>query len=208
MSTETSELPDPLREALAAAYTAYVQTARVRGADRETRGAEFADLLAALRAQRWPAKYLAEVCGVSSERLRQISAQYATGAEPSLPCEIPVYTAARRRRREPVQRAHLSAEEAAEIRRLAPDAARHAGSLPQDSPYRRASDGLSALLRHHHQRGVIWAELSDATRPWQSWPIPLDTLEELRAQEHRGEVSAMPPLLRVSGVRQRVARSS
>ncbi|MDO5492524.1 MAG: hypothetical protein Q4F53_02785 [Nesterenkonia sp.] len=204
---DAPQLPEQVRESLAAAYTRYAEAAASRRPERRALGAEAADLVAALRAKGWPATHLAEICGVSSERLRQIDKQYATGAASQVAEDAPQYSAPARRRPRTV-RPHLTREEAAAIRELAPDAARNAGSLPQDSPYRLASDRLTSLVRGHHGRGVIWAELSDATRPWEQWPIPPETLEAVREAERAGEPSPLPPVLRISGLRQRVARHS
>lgn len=206
---EAADLPDWLRRRLRSAYADYAEAAAGRREDRVVLGARIADLVTAVRAHGWPAARLAEICGVSSERLRQLGHQYGTGAGPALDQPIPRRAAVRTaRRRTPRGRAHLTAEQAAAIRHLAPVAARHAGSMPGDSPQRRASEELTALIRHHHERGVIWAELSDATRPWEIWPIPEETLQQVRAAEASDSTdSPMPPLLRVSGLRQRVARS-
>lgn len=205
---QTSVLPDDLRLALHAVYTTYASTATSRYAEgRREAGARLADLVAAAKAQRWPLRMLAEPCGVSDERLRQVVKEYATGAAPADAPEIPRYVRPKKTtsRRAP-ERPHLTRAQAERLRELAPLAMRNAGSLPADSPYRKASEELSTLIHRHHDAGVIWAELSDATREWTRWPIPAETLDQIRQAEAAGEPGPLPPELTVSGLRMRAAR--
>lgn len=215
-TTPTSTLPAPVQQALSRAYTEYSSTATSRYAEgRAAAGAAVAQLVEAARARRWPLRLLAQPCGVSEERLRQIVKQYGGAAESSWNAEaatlsIPEYARPPRATRDPSaaakNRPHLQEEQAARLRELAPLAKRHGGAQADDSPYRRASEELSALIHLHHNSGVIWAELSDATRGWTQWPIPAETLTEIRRAEAAGEPSPLPPELTVSGLRMRAAR--
>ncbi len=213
MSTASSAaetLPTELHDALHGAYRDYAEAATSRySSGRTEAGARLADLAAHARGSGWPFAVLAAACGVSGERLRQITQQYGTGAPPSPAVPVPRYVRpGRSPRPAPKSRPHLSEEQAHWLRELAPLAAENTGSHAPDSSARRASDELTALIRSHHERGVIWQELSDATRPWTRWPIPAEDLEKLRDLESAGAESPMPPALRVSGLRQRVSRAA
>lgn len=213
MSTARSAaepLPTELHSALQRAYQDYAEAATSRySSGRTEAGARLADLAAYARESGWPFAVLARSCGVSGERLRQITQQYGTGEPPSPAVPVPRYVRpGRSPRPAPKSRPHLTEEEARELRELAPLAAENTGSHAPDSPARLASDELTTLIRSHHERGVIWQELSDATRPWTRWPIPAEDLEKLRTAEAEGGVSASPPALRVSGLRQRAARAA
>ncbi|OSM42316.1 hypothetical protein, partial [Nesterenkonia sp. PF2B19] len=137
---------------------------------------------------------LAAPCGVSAERMRQFAARHEGEVEADVAALFPVYERPAPARRRPVEHPHLSAGEAAELRDLAVLAKRRTGSHAADSPEAQASERFTALVREHHERGVIWAELSQATAPWTSWPL----------QEAERELE---PVVRVSGLRQRVTRA-
>lgn len=192
-------LPTGAYEALTTAYAAY-DAAAVRSAEQKQHSAELAVLAAAARSAGWPMRVLAEACGVSAERMRQFAARHKEAVPPEVAELFPVYQRPKPAARKQVERAHLSAAEAAALRELAQLASQNTGSHAADSPAARASAEFTELVQAHHARGVIWAEISDATRGWTSWPLTAAEAEAAAAGE-------LEPLVRVSGLRQRIARA-
>lgn len=192
-TNDDGRLPRAAREALEAAYRAYAD-APARSAEQKRWSAEISALAAAGRAAGWPMRLLAQVCGVSAERMRQFAAGRLRDLPPEAKALFPQYKRPRPAARKAVERAHLSVDEAAELRELAKLAGQNTGSHAADSPAAQASRRFTALVRGHHDRGVIWAEISDATRMWTAWPLT------------EGE-TGLEPLVRVSGLRQRIARA-
>lgn len=186
-------LPEAARDALTRAYRDYAE-APVRSAEQKRQAAVLAQLAAAAKQARWPMRLLAEPCGVSAERMRQFAARHAGQVDGGVAALFPGYERPAPARRRPVEHPHLDAEQAARLRELAVLARRRTGSHAADSPEAQASEQFTALVREHHERGVIWAELSAATTPWTSWPLS----EE---EQH------LEPVVRVSGLRQRVSRA-
>lgn len=202
----TPELPDHIKEALKSAYQTYHQAAESRSEDRPAAARTLANLGAAGRHAGWSIKVLAEPTGLTAERLRQIIKSYSDGATPEVGA-FPKYVAPRKAPPPtPVKRVHLTKREAAQLRKLAPDAKENKGSLPLNSKYRKASEQFSELLKKHHTRGVTWREMSDATREWPAWPIPDEVHEEIREAEEAGEKDPYPPTHRIAGLRMRAAR--
>lgn len=199
----TSILPEEARDALQSAYHAYAKAISERSPEREQKAKALAALANIGREAGWSYKRLAEPCGVTPERLRQIVNSSPGGRAPkgTKKSFFPTYQAPRKKKPAPrMARIHLTADEAEVLRTLAPDARRNTGSRPLDSPYRAASVEFSKLIMEHHDRGVIWDELSDATRDWESWPLTgkvakhAKRMRELRreANKLRAENKAIP----------------
>ncbi|MGQ7786218.1 hypothetical protein [Nesterenkonia sp. K-15-9-6] len=186
-------LPDAARDALLEAYRGYA-AAPVRSAEQKRQAASLAQLAAAAKGAGWPMRLLAEPCEVSAERMRQFAARHEGEVAADVAALFPAYARPAPARRRPVEHPHLSAGEAAELRDLAVLARRRTGSHAADSAEAQASGRFTALVREHHDRGVIWAELSAATTPWTSWPL-------------RGAERELEPVVRVSGLRQRISRA-
>lgn len=198
----TSVLPAEARDALKSSYDAYVKSISERSSERESRAKTLAALASLGREAGWSYKRLAEPCGVTPERLRQIVNGNPGGKPPKGTTSIfPTYSPPRKEKPQArTQRAHLTEDEARELRDLAGDARRNTGSRPLDSPFRAASVRFSDLIKMHHDRGVIWDEISDATRNWDSWPLTgkvakhVETVRELRREQSklRTERKAIP----------------
>ncbi|MDZ5078296.1 hypothetical protein [Nesterenkonia sp. HG001] len=192
--TPRETLPEDARDALVRAHRSYAE-APIRSAAQKERGAVLAELAVAGRAAGWPMRLLAEPCGVSAERLRQLASRHSGEVADAAAALFPPYERPAPARRRPAQHPHLSPAEAEELRGLAALATRRTGSHAADAPEALASERFTAMVREHHARGVIWAEISDATKPWSSWP-----LSETERQ--------LEPVVRVSGLRQRVSRAA
>lgn len=198
----TSVLPAEARDALKSSYDAYVKSISERSSERESRAKTLAALASLGREAGWSYKRLAEPCGVTPERLRQIVNGNPGGKPPKGTASVfPTYSPPRKEKPQArTQRAHLTEEEARELRDLAPDARRNTGSRPLDSPFRAASVRFSDLIKMHHDRGVIWDEISDATRKWEEWPLTgrvakhVEAVRELRREQSklRTERKAIP----------------
>lgn len=174
-------LPEEIAVALRSAYQEYSEAARKRSSEGKSRreaARDLARLGADGREAGWSLIAMAKPCDVTPERLRQIIQDYNDG-EPS-GITFPTYEPPKRQPTRVARvRAHLSDEERAKIAELAKDAIRCSGStkvlenMPEDEAdpeeYRRkaapreASKEFSALLMEHHDRGVTWAELAEAT---------------------------------------------
>lgn len=189
----TSVLPAEARDALKSSYDAYVKSISERSSERESRAKTLAALASLGREAGWSYKRLAEPCGVTPERLRQIVNGNPGGKPPKGTTSVfPAYSPPRKEKPQArTQRAHLSEDEARELRDLAGDARRNTGSRPLDSPFRVASVRFSDLIKMHHDRGVIWDEISDATRNWDTWPLTgkvakhVETVRELRREQSK-----------------------
>lgn len=206
-SRATMALPPETAQALRTAYQAYAAAARERSPERTETATALANIAAKGRKWGWPIQVMAEPCEITPERLRQITKKWATGDDVDV--EFPDQRARKkviRRRRRP-KRAHLSVEEADRLLELSDDARKNTGSRPLDSKFRKASEEFSRLIMEHHDRGVIWREISDATREGRpGWPLPEEFLEEIRVAEETGEPDPYPPTHHVSGLRMRAAR--
>lgn len=198
----TSVLPTEARDALKSSYDAYVESISARSSERKDRAKTLAALASLGRDAGWSYKRLAEPCGVTPERLRQIVNGNPEGKAPKGTASVfPIYSPPRKEKPQArAQRAHLNEEEAQELRDLAGDARRNTGSRPLNSPFRTASIRFSDLIKMHHDRGVIWDEISDATRPWEVWPLEgkaakhVEAVRELRREQSklRTERKAIP----------------
>lgn len=189
----TSVLPAEARDALKSSYDAYVKSISERSSERESKAKILAALASLGREAGWSYKRLAEPCGVTPERLRQIVNGNPGGKPPKGTASVfPTYSPPRKEKPQArTQRAHLSEDEARELRDLAGDARRNTGSRPLDSPFRVASVRFSDLIKMHHDRGVIWDEISDATRNWDAWPLTgkaakhVEAVRELRREQSK-----------------------
>lgn len=189
----TSVLPAEARDALKSSYDAYVKSISERSSEREGKAKILAALASLGREAGWSYKRLAEPCGVTPERLRQIVNGNPGGKPPKGTASVfPTYSPPRKEKPQArTQRAHLTEDEARELRDLAGDARRNTGSRPLDSPFRVASVRFSDLIKMHHDRGVIWDEISDATRNWDAWPLTgkaakhVETVRELRREQSK-----------------------
>jgi hypothetical protein len=154
------------------AYGAYA-TAHGSG-DRDARIEAARRLAAVARAGRdahWRWNVLAAPCGISAERLRQITSAYgpAVGdADPSVP-PFPDYLQKVRRARGTrpaaprASRGTLNENERRELRELAAVARTSTGSVPLDDPRRKASERFSDLIIALRGRRVTWREMSEAS---------------------------------------------
>lgn len=196
----TSVLPQEARDALRSSYEAYVKSISERSPERANKAKILASLATLGRDSGWSYKRLAEPCGVTPERLRQIVNGNPGGKPPKGTATVfPAYSPPRKEKPPArAQRAHLSEDEARELRDLAGDARRNTGSRPLDSPFRVASVRFSDLIKMHHDRGVIWDEISDATRNWVSWPLSgdaakhVETVRELRRDQSKLRMERKP----------------
>lgn len=196
----TSALPNDAREALESAYQAYARSISERSNERAERAKTLAALASVGHDVGWSYKRLAEPCGVTPERLRQIVNDNPGGKAPKgAESLFPPYAAPRKAKPQArSQRTHLTEDEARELRDLAGRARRNTGSRPLDSPFRIASVRFSDLIKMHHDRGVIWDELSDATRGWDTWPLAgqvakhVDTVRELRREQSKLRAERKP----------------
>lgn len=187
----TSVLPVEARDALKSSYDAYVMSISERSSERESNAKLLAALTQLGREAGWSYKRLAEPCGITPERLRQIVNGNPGGKVPKSAAGVfPPYLAPRKDKPQTrAKRVHLKAEEARQLRDLAGDASRNTGSRPLDSPFRIASVKFSDLIKKHHDQGVIWDEISDATRNWTTWPLTgeiaehVETVRELRREQ-------------------------
>lgn len=163
----TTTLPPELWKALESAYQAYNTANQERSKDRDAKAVSLAVLAAAGRKAGWPVRALAEPCGVTPERLRQIIKDRAGGkrlpANPKFPKYEPPRAKKDRTPKSKIKRSNLTPEERSELKELAVLARQNTGSRPLNSPYRRASERFSRLIIKYHKRGVIWGEMADAT---------------------------------------------
>lgn len=198
-------LPEDAAAALKAAYGDYAQAVAERSNGRAKAARKLANIAAAGRKAGWSVRALAEPCGVTPERLRQIIKEHADGKRVNV--KFPKHVAPRKPAPRPrIKRTHLTAAQAKELARLAPVAKQNTGSRPLDSEFRTASKKFSTLIKKYHSSGVTWREMSDATRPWTSWPLDEEMLTAIREAEERGEPDPYPPTHKVSGLRMRAAR--
>lgn len=198
----TSILPPEAQAALKSSYDAYAKAISERSGEREGKAKALAALASLGRESGWSYKRLAEPCGVTPERLRQIVNGNPGGKPPKGTTAVfPPYSPPRKKKPQVrTRRTHLTEDEARELRDLAGDARRNTGSRPLDSPFRVASVRFSTLIKQHHENGVIWDEISDATRHWETWPLTgevaqhVENLRELRREQTklRVEWKAIP----------------
>lgn len=198
-------LPEDVAAALESAYGDYSKAVTERSENREKAAQRLANIAAAGRRAGWSVRALAEPCGVTPERLRQIIKEWSNGkrVKVKFPKHVPAKKAAPRAR---VRRAHLTKAQAKELARLAPDAKKNTGSRPLDSKFRLASEEFSALIKEHHESGVTWREMSDATRSWNSWPMDEEMVAAIQSAEEKEQDDPFPPTHKVSGLRMRAAR--
>lgn len=159
----TTTLPSEVTDALASAYTAYSKAVVERSPDRPAVATHLANLAAAGRKAGWSVRALADPCGITPERLRQIIKEHADGQKVTS-VTFPKFSRARKADDKPrTKRSHLSEADAAELKALAPQAKMNTGSRPLTSPVRKASEKFSRLIIKHHKRGVVWREIAEAT---------------------------------------------
>ncbi len=183
-------------QALAGAYRAYVATsaARLDRPEAHRRAAtRLAVLIQAGRDQGWPWRTMADVCGVSSQRISQVvglwggrsdGAQVKVPKFPSYAARLEAARAERAASRPPPVRGHLTDEERDELAELGAIAAQNSGGVPIDDPRRNASERFSALIAEYRQRKVTWREMADATGK---------TVGALRARSGRHGHGSVPP---------------
>lgn len=189
----TSVLPTEARDALKSSYDAYAKSISERSSERQSKAKTLAALASLGREAGWSYKRLAEPCGVTPERMRQIVTGNSGGKPPKGTASVfPPYSPLLKEKPQArSHRANLTEEEARELRDLADDARRNTGSRPLDSPFRAASVRFSDLIKMHHDRGVIWDEISDATRNWDTWPLSgkaakhVEHVRELRREQSK-----------------------
>lgn len=200
------DLPHEAMQALADAYREYNEAVKKRSpGDRKAAATHLANLAATGRNAGWSVRALADPCGITPERLRQIVKGWADGTPVDVtfpPHPSPRSTSPRQRN----ARVHLTKEEARELRELAPVAAANSGSCKLGTKPRIASERFSDLIKKHHLRGVTWQELSDATRPWKEWPLSEKTLKSIQRALARGKEDPLAPTHHPSGIRMRAAR--
>jgi hypothetical protein len=169
MSAVEVELPAGLRRSLQGAYRAY---SRAVSARRDSARSAAAQRLAAVanagRAAHWYWTRLAAPCGISAERLRQITVAYYdpaadVGRVPAFPDFTALVEAARVTRPASSPRGRLSERERRELRDLAAVARTNTGTVPLDDPRRRASERFSELIISLRGRRVTWREMSEAS---------------------------------------------
>lgn len=194
-------------DALAAAYSDYHAAVSVRSAKRAEKATFLANYATMGHDAGWSYKSMAEPMGISPERLRQIVKDHTNGKKIRKLPKWPVFETPTKPRSEPkAVRNHLTYEQAKLLQSLAGDARQNKGSRPLDSKYRKASEDFSELIKEHHSNGVIWQEISDATRPWTSWPLEGKELEASRGPDADHYMAPMRPQQTVSGLRMRAAR--
>lgn len=209
--TTTPTLPTEAATALKQAYKEYAKAVSGRSEKRVELAVELARIANLGREANWSMRALSEPLGVTPERLRQIIAQYQDqlDAPPSVTVSFPTYEPPRRATPQPSKKArvHLTEAEAKRLQELAPLAKKNTGSRPLNSKYRAASEEFSKLIMDHHDNGVIWEEISDATRPWTSWPIAEEDLAVAhQAEKDEDPINPLRPEHTISGLRMRAAR--
>lgn len=160
-------LPQDLVDALQCAYQEY-REASPRSQQHREKARFLAYFLAAGYKQGWPVRVMAEPCGVSPERLRQIIREWKPkrgGRPPKNLPTFPAYIAPERpRTRRPRKRPQLTDAQKNELRELAELAAQNTGSRPLNSKYRKASEKFSALIiKYHDEVGLTWQDIADAS---------------------------------------------
>lgn len=159
-------LPVENANALTDAYKAYKEACEARSDEgRIENGTVLARLILSGKTAGWPGRAMAKHTGnISAERLWQIMKKYDDGQPVAE--GTPAFPVIHRPVVEPkpkTQPTVLTSAEAKKLRQLAKRARANTGSRPLNSPYRKDSEELSALLIAHHQNGVIWADLAKAT---------------------------------------------
>lgn len=163
----TTDLPKELVDDLQRAYQEY-RDAPPRSKQHHEKARYLAYFLSAGHKQGWPVRVLAEPCGVSPERLRQIIRGWKPkrgGRPPKNLPTFPNYIAPERpKTRRPRQRPQLTEAQKRELRELAELAAQNTGSRPLNSKYRKASEKFSALIiKYHDEVGLTWQDIADAS---------------------------------------------
>lgn len=200
-------LPQEVADALASQYEAYTRAVSERSPERETLATNLANFAARGHDAGWSFRAMATPCGITPERLRQIVKEKGNGSAPTVDLIFPIYEAQRKEPSEPKRkRVHLTEEQALKLRELAPEAKKNSGSKSLDSPARKASEEFSDLIMMHHDQGVTWREMSDATRNWSAWPIPADEQKALMALDEEQPNHPLLPTHRAIGLRMRAAR--
>lgn len=200
-------LPQDVCDALVDAYSDYQQAVSARSVKRAAKATYLANYATMGHEAGWSYKAIADPIGITPERLRQIVHQHNNGKKVRKQPKWPVFETPKKVRSEPKRtRSHLTAEQAKVLQDLAGDARQNKGSRPLESHYRKASEDFSKLIMEHHSNGVIWQEISDATRPWTSWPLEGKELELSRGPGANDNRAPMGPQQTVSGLRMRAAR--
>lgn len=195
----TTALPQSLWDALESAYQEYAsvlhdstRTPTERQKDRKKTAQQVADVARAGRKAGWSLPILAQPCGVTSERLRQVIEANPKKPRrrnmPPIP-EFPKYEKPVAPKPKPkTTRGHLTARERSTLKELA-DLARHnTGSRPLNSKYRKASERFSRMvIKLHSERNVTWRELSEATDL---------TIGALRMRAARHGLGSVPPSIK------------
>ncbi|GAB3856441.1 hypothetical protein ACFPIJ_58665 [Dactylosporangium cerinum] len=164
-------LPKRPERALSAAYRAYANASAA--GDRDARihaGRRLAAIAKAGREAHWRWNTLAAPCGISPERLRQITNTYSdpSGTVVGVP-RFPDFERKLRnaraadgpRPRQP--RGTLTDQERQQLRELAVVAKTSTGSVRLDDPRRVASERFSELIIQLRERRVTWREISEAS---------------------------------------------
>lgn len=165
-------LSKKLEQSLRSAYHAYARAVERRDPDARIRAAHrLAAIAHAGREAHWHWTTLAACCGISAERLRQITRDYYdpaadVGRVPVFPDFKRKLDLARRAvdgraRRRP--RGQLTDVERRELRDLAAVAKTNTGTVPLDDPRRKASERFSTLIIQLRGRRVTWREMSEAS---------------------------------------------
>ena len=165
-------LPKGQEALFRAAYRAYARAnAAGKREARVATGHHLAAIAANGHSAGWPWRLLAEPCGISAERLRQITNDYGADAAmesvPSIPPYQPMLAAAREavapspRRRQ--QRGTLTQQERTDLVESARLARFTTGSVALDDPRRLASEKLSRTILDARKRAVTWREMAELT---------------------------------------------
>ena len=165
-------LSKKLEQSLRSAYRAYARAVERRDHDARVLAVRrLAAIAHAGREANWHWTTLAACCGISAERLRQITKDYHDPAAdvrhvPAFPdykrkLDRARRTAAGRDRLRP--RGQLTDAERHELRELAAVAKTNTGTVPLNDPRRKASERFSTLIIQLRGRRVTWREMSEAS---------------------------------------------
>lgn len=160
-TTALTALPKTHAATITSAYRSYAAAWQGNSPTRQAKATRLGSLIKAAHLAGWPMQYLATLCdGISVRRLYTIREQYGTET-----LSRPVFP------RGPDYHAHLTLEQAKELRELAPVARQHRGQRTRRAHVKVRSERFTALLIQHRNEGVTWAELSAATGRWRKWPV-------------------------------------
>lgn len=164
-------LPKRIEQSLRGAYRAYAKASAAGDRDaRISTGQRLAAIAQAGRDAHWRWTVLAAPCGITPERLRQITNTYAEPGGPVV--GVPAFPDFERK----LQRARAAADphplpprgrltdqERDQLRELATVAKTNTGSVPLNDPRRKASERFSELIIRLRERRVTWREISEAS---------------------------------------------